>query len=440
MQRVLLSFLLLLLFNYFLEAQSALLQSGPMLGYSEMKEVLLWVQTTEPTSVQIEYWDKKAPDDKRRTEVGQTSLQSALAVKLIADQVGPGKTYEYRLLLNGKPVSFNYPLEFQTQPHWQYRTDPPEFSLAVGSCYFLSDAEVDRPGNPYGGAYQIFSSMHQKRPDLMLWLGDNVYLRAPDWYTKTGIIYRNTLARSLPELQPLLASTHHYAIWDDHDFGPNDSDRSFIHKDKTLEAFRLFWGNPSYGLDGEHGITTYFQWNDMDFFLLDNRYFRTPNYKKTGEKTMLGRDQIDWLIDVLVKSQAPFKFVAIGGQVLSTSPVHENYIHHFPEERAYLLSRIEQEGITGVVFLDGDRHHTEMSHYRNAAGNDVYDLTISPLTSGAATNPEQNNKLRIDGTLVTQRNFGILTFSGPRAEREMKIEVFNSNGGLLWEKTIQAPK
>ena len=40
---------------------------------------------------------------------------------------------------------------------------------------------------------------------------------------------------------------------------------------------------------------------------------------------MLGRDQIDWLINALSFSQAPFKFIVVGGQVLSTGAVYENY-------------------------------------------------------------------------------------------------------------------
>ena len=73
------------------------------------------------------------------------------------------------------------------------------------------------------------------------------------------------------------------------------------------------------------GITSYFQWGDVDFFLLDNRYFRSPNYLTEGEKTILGKEQLEWLIDALVKSRAPFKMVAIGGQVLNTAEKYENY-------------------------------------------------------------------------------------------------------------------
>ena len=439
MKNTLLTLLLLLCTSTISLAQADLLQSGPMLGYNEMKEVLLWVQTTETAAVHFEYWPVESPKDRHETATYQTNAAEAFTARLLADEVEPGVDYEYQLKINGKTVRRPYPLTFTAQPLWQYRTDPPAFDVAMGSCFYVNEPVYDRPGKGYGGAYKIFESIHEQQPDVMLWLGDNTYFREVDWYTMTGIFHRHTHTRSVKELQPLLASTHHYAIWDDHDFGPNDSDRSFIHKDKTREAFTYFWGNPSYGLPhADGGTTSFFQYHDMDFFLLDNRYYRSPNYRKSGDATILGEEQLEWLIDALVKSRAPFKLVCIGGQVLNTAPVHENYSHHHAEERAYLLRRIEEEGIRNVVFLTGDRHHTEMSKYRNNAGNLVADITISPLTSGAAKNVEERNKLRIDGTLVTERNFGMLRFEGPRKERKLTITVYNTAGEELWSQELES--
>jgi alkaline phosphatase D len=120
--------------------------------------------------------------------------------------------------------------------------------MAVGSCAYIGEAQYDRPGDPYGGDYQIFTNIHQDQPALMLWLGDNTYLREVDWHSRSGIQHRFTHTRSLSEMQPLLASTHHYAIWDDHDYGPNNSDRSFIFKDIVTDIFCDFWGNPTCGI------------------------------------------------------------------------------------------------------------------------------------------------------------------------------------------------
>lgn len=437
MKKLLSLSLCLFLLLSFTNGQNDLLQSGPMLGYSEMKEALLWVQTKSAAKVQFAYWEEGTNGRKTLTGSKVTLKEEAFTAKLIADQVEPGKKYEYQLLINDKPVKLPYPTRFQTQTLWQYRTDPPNFTMAVGSCFYVNEEIYDRPGNPYGGGYNLMTAINDRRPDAMLWLGDNVYFREPDWYTRTGMMHRYTHTRSLPELQPLLASTHHYAIWDDHDFGPNDSDRGFIHKDETLEIFKLFWGNQNYGLPGKKGVTNFFQFADIDFFLLDNRYFRTPNDRITGAKTLLGSDQIEWLIDALSFSKAPFKIIAVGGQMLTTAKVYETYSNIAPEERGYILRRIEEEGITGVVFLSGDRHHTELSSYVNANGHAVYDLTVSPLTSGVGNPANEVNDLRVPETLLVERNFGLLEFTGPRLDRRLTIRIVNANGTEVWNREIK---
>lgn len=433
--------MMLLAFSLYLlssTAQATKLQSGPMVGYSEMREVLLWAQTKESAKVQFSYWEVgKTAKEGFKTASVQTNAVTVFTAKLVADQVEPSKKYQYQLFINDVAVTLPYPTTFQTQAIWQFRTDPPNFKVALGSCTYVNEEPYDRPGTPYGGEYQIFENIAKQQPDLMIWLGDNTYLREVDWYTWKGIAHRYTHTRSLPEMQPLLASTHHYAIWDDHDFGPNDSDRSFIHKDKTLKAFDLFWGNPSCGIpQAPGGNTSYFHWADMDFFLLDDRSFRSPNTCKTCTPEILGKAQTDWLIDALTASRAPFKFVAIGGQVLNSATVYENYIHHHQPERDYLLKRIEEEGIRNVIFLTGDRHHTELSKIVNRSGNTVYDFTVSPLTSGAANNVIETNTNRVSNTFVNVRNFGTLEIFGTRTARQLKMSIFDSSGKEIWSQTI----
>jgi alkaline phosphatase D len=421
-------------------AQQSLLQSGPMVGYSEMMEVMLWVQTNAPATVKIAYWEKDKPEVVKYTTTIKTSADKAFTAKLLADQVEPSKQYSYQVYINDQPLTFDYPTTFQTQVLWNWRTDPPNFKVALGSCTYVGEEQYDRPGNSYGGDYHIFTNIHQQRPDVMLWLGDNTYFREVDWYSQTGMFHRYTHTRSLPEMQPLLASTHHYAIWDDHDFGPNDSDRSFVHKGKAKKTFEYFWANPIYGIpQAPEGITSHFQWSDVEFFLLDNRYYRSPNDCKHCEATILGKPQLEWLIEALIFSKATFKVIAIGGQVLSDAAVYENYAYHHAAEREYLLRRIEEEQLRNVIFVDGDRHHTELSKITNKNGYTIYDFTVSPLTSGAAGSDAEVNNNRVEGTFVKQRrNFGVMEFSGTKAERSLKLSVFDSNGQEIWTQTIKA--
>jgi alkaline phosphatase D len=418
--------------------QANLLQSGPMVGYSDMREVLLWAQTKSSAKVKFGYWEKGSPSKKNFTEEITTQKNQAFVAKLVADVVEPGKKYEYEQYINGQKVARNYPLEFQTQVLWAFRTEPPNFKFAAGSCLYVNDAPYDRPGKPYGSNYEILTKIYEQRPDFMLWLGDNAYMREPDWGTQTGIFYRYTHSRSLPELQPLLGSSHHYAIWDDHDFGPNDSDKSFANKDLTLETFKLFWGNPNYGVGNpnQKGITGTFTWGDVQFFLLDDRYFRTSNKNIASKRSILGEDQIEWLINALASSPASFKIIAVGGQFISSSKEKENFAN-FPEEKQYIIDAIQKNKIPGVLFMTGDRHFTELSKLETPNMPPIYDITVSPLTSGTFNPEKETNTTRVPNTLVVEHNFALIEVTGKRKERVMTIKIINKDGKELWKQDIK---
>ena len=415
-----------------------LINSGPMVGYSTMQEVLLWVQTEERANVHFEYYEINNPKVKFSTDKIETEKKNGYVAKLIADQVIPGKKYKYEVYINNYKIERNYAMEFQTQELWKWRTDPPDVKFVIGSCSYINEPKFDRPGKPYGSNFEIFNSINKKKPDFMLWLGDNTYLREPDWNSRTGFIKRYSHTRAFPELQPLLASTHHYATWDDHDYGPNNSDGSFWLKETASEIFKLFWGNPNYDVTGKGGITGFFQWSDLDFFLLDNRYHRTANNNLTGNRQMLGKDQIDWLINALSFSQASFKFVAVGGQVISNGAVYENYAT-YPDERKYLLDKIREAKIEGVIFLDGDRHHTILSKMQETKNvYPLYDLTCSSLTAGVNNDNEPYNSFKLEETFVNVNNFGMLNVTGPTNDRELTIQIFDKDGKELWIKSIKA--
>ena len=268
----------------------------------------------------------------------------------------------------------------------------------------------------------------------MLWLGDNTYFREADFTTKSGIYYRQTHTRSVKELQPLLANTHHYAIWDDHDFGPNDANGSFYNKALTLKAFQDFWPNPNYGIEGTDACAGKFSYADCDFFLLDNRTFRTPLYD-TGLSEILGSKKIEWLIAGLKSSRASFKFVAVGGQFLNTAQVYESHAN-YAAERDFLLRRIREENIRNVVFLSGDRHHSEVNHL--ALSDDLYisEITSSPLTSSAHRSVKEKNDNLVKGSLIKERNYATIKVSGKLKKRALSITFYNSQGEELYNYAI----
>lgn len=413
------------------------IRSGPMVGFSAMREALLWVQTTGPAEVRFRWWDLEDPAERGETAPVAARAEEAHVAETVVAGLEPGRRYGYEVVVDGEVAPREWPLEFQTQALWQWRTDPPAFRIAVGSCFYVNEPVYDRPGDPYGADPRILTGILGTDPDAMVWLGDNVYLREVDWDTREGILHRYSHTRALPELQPLLGSVHHYATWDDHDYGPNNADRSYWAKHLTREAFDLFWGNPPFGGHGLGGVTNTFQWGDVQFFLLDDRWDRTPERRESGERTILGDAQLEWLIDALAYSRAPFKIVAVGGQVLNPAAVYENW-STYPEALDRLLAAIHRERIEGVIFLTGDRHHTELTRMERPGAYPLHDLTVSPLTAGISSMTDEPNTMRVEGTLVQAHNFATLDFSGPRTDRSLEIAVRDADGGVLWTRTIRA--
>jgi alkaline phosphatase D len=421
-------------------SQKTLLQSGPMVGYCEMTEAVIWAQTTKEASVRVDYYAKDKPAEVFSSKTYKSSENNYFTNHIVLTQLQQGKEYHYDLLINNQKIALPYDTSFSSKKLWQWREKAPDFTIALGSCSYISEEALDRPGKPYGSNYSIFESIAKKNPDIMLWGGDNVYLREADWDSKSGIYHRYTHTRSLKEMQPLLASTQNIAIWDDHDFGPDDSDRSFYNKYTTQQAFKDFWANKSYGMDAEQkeGIFSSYNWSDAEFFLLDNRFFKSPNKRLTGEKTMLGTAQIQWLIDALTYSKANFKIIVIGGQVLNTEAVFENY-ENYKSEKDFLLSEILANQIKGVVFISGDRHFTELSTLKRPNTYPLYDWTVSPLTSGHGNLEritKEPNTNRVPGSLFAQHVFGTLSFSGEKETRQMKLSLFDKDGAELWNKII----
>jgi hypothetical protein len=109
------------------------------------------------------------------------------------------------------------------------------------------------------------------RPDLFLFVGDNHYANSPDleslwWY------YRRAL--EVPERASLLARVPTLAVWDDHDFVGNNTNRTSPGRESALRAFGDYWAVLPTGLPAEPGVYFRASWGDIDLFMLDDRYER----------------------------------------------------------------------------------------------------------------------------------------------------------------------
>ncbi len=175
------------------------------------------------------------------------------------------------------------------------------FRAAFGSCARLQ-IDTDQ---------RIFSVAQALEPDLMFFLGDNIYADTTEPQAVADLYRRQ---REIERLKPFIRATPSLAIWDDHDFGINDSDRTNPIREQSLTLFKNYWANPSYGLPGTPGIFFKYTYGGVDFFFLDGRYYRDPaDAPDVAGKTMLGAEQKAWLKDELRASRAPFKVLVSGG-------------------------------------------------------------------------------------------------------------------------------
>jgi alkaline phosphatase D len=416
--------------------------SGPMLGYIEHREALVWIEVSkEVESVKLKYYIKGKPETTREAAIYPTGTEEYRTVKAILEYLDMNTEYEYSIYLNDELATPSVPTTFRTKKLWEWREAAPDFSFLLGSCFYINDTYYDRPGKPYGNDPSILTKMGDMPTDFMLWLGDNTYLREADYSSASGIAYRYSYNFRLPEMQKLRATRANYAIWDDHDFGPDNSNTYFELKDVALETFKSYWGNKTFGEAENGGVYHKFSWSDCDFFCLDGRYHRSSNelpdsiaQKPNPDKVFFGKRQLAWLKNNLINSPAPFKFIVNGGQVLNPA-AGEDCFTHFKAEWWDLMNFIIDNKIKGVVFLTGDRHYSELSKWQPSGFYPLYDFTCSSVTAGISR-PDKNNSLRVEGSVLAENNFGKISVSGKKGERQVRLETFDAKGSSRWSFTI----
>jgi alkaline phosphatase D len=289
--------------------------------------------------------------------------------------------------------------------------------------------------------YGIYKRIAKQKLDYMLWMGDNIYLRNGEWNSFEGVCYRYTHTRSLPQMQPLLRATHHIATWDDHDYGMNNGNALSEGRDFALRGFQEFWKNPPTHPEKEKGLYYNYRVGDAEFFLTDDRLCRSPDTMPDGpDKAFLGKVQVEWLLEGLEKSDAHFKIIGVGTQVLNQNlhPRKEGYWKDYRTEATYLLSEIRRRKIEGVLFLTGDVHHTVLSKMETPGFYPLYDLTVSGFTS--IQNPffGRKNGLKVLGTFTWVHNFCVMKFIGSGENRRLRIEIRNKIGARIWKREIFA--
>jgi alkaline phosphatase D len=414
---------------------------APLAGHFTHDSVRLWLQATEEAHATVRYWSAA------RSEADAANAQVMLAKSAgncaIVDLVGlaASTAYRYRVTLEGGGSAAG---AFRTGPPPE--AAPADFRVYIGSCAYTE--AYTRGGNPYGADHHIFDTIAGRMatdalPHFMLWLGDNFYLRGPskhlgipaEYSTPEHMEIRYKDVRSQLQLRRLFAATHHYAVWDDHDYGSDDSDRYFPLKDASLRLFHAYWPNPPMGSRELPGTWCRFTHQDAEFFLLDNRFNRDPEKAPPSrEKAMFGPAQMQWLKRGLAESKAAFKVVVSGSQFLSEEKNGvESGWHNYAAERDDFLAWLAAHPVKGLVLLSGDSHNTQL--FREGA---VHEFSCSPLTSKIIKLSKTNwENPRLDKACsVETHNYGTLEVTGAGAARKLVARCFDADGRVLWTREL----
>ncbi|MFM9058305.1 MAG: alkaline phosphatase D family protein [Planctomycetaceae bacterium] len=305
--------------------------------------------------------------------------------------------------------------------------------IAVGSC-----ARQDRP-------QPIWEAVAAFRPDVLLMLGDNIYGDTEDMAVMRAK-YAELAAQ--PGFAALRERVPIVAVWDDHDYGANDTGREYPRKRESQQEFLDFFGvaadSPLRTQAGIYrAVTVGPPGRRVQFVCLDTRYHRSPltkaregggSYAPTTDPdaTVLGAEQWAWLEGVL-REPAEVRIVLSSIQVAATEHHHEHW-GNFPAERARLLRTIRASGARGVVVVSGDRHAGEISRIPagpEALAYPLYDLTASSLNQPkGGGGPDEPNRLRL-GPWCRGVNFGTIEIDWDAAEPALTLAVRDERGDVF---------
>lgn len=223
----------------------------------------------------------------------------------------------------------------------QFRTpaaSPYSFTFAMGAC-----ARTGSNGS-------VFDAIRELDPLFFLALGDfhyeNIEVDKPDQFRDAF----DTQLES-PAQAALFRSTPVAYIWDDHDFGGNNSSAISPGAPAAGATYREYVPHYDLVANGDIPIYQAFTIGRVRFVMTDTRSERTPG-------TMLGRPQLAWLKAELAAAHETHALTVWVSSVPWIAGVSSGADHWggYPEERQEIAEFIDENGLDRLVMVAGDAH------------------------------------------------------------------------------------
>lgn len=316
-------------------------------------------------------------------------------------------------------------------------SEQPITRLLFGSCI-----QQDRPT-------PIFETMLEVEPELLVFLGDNIYADTFDidlMRAKYGKLAANESFRQLRAACPVLAT------WDDHDYGLNDGGADYAMQEQSQQAFLDFWNDagdsPRRSRAGLYDAYVFGPpGKRLQVILLDTRYFRSalklgprrvggPYYPDDdAEKTMLGDAQWAWLEQQL-RVPAEVRVIGSSIQCVAEAAGQETWAN-LPYERQRLFRLIESTGAGGVLIISGDRHWAELSVAEEDVAYPLIDVTSSSFNQKHERGTPTVNSLREIDSTYHQENFGVISIDWEAPDPKIAIHIRDLQNATQIERDVR---
>lgn len=294
----------------------------------------------------------------------------------------------------------------------------------------------------------ILQTIVEERPDLFIFLGDNIYADTSDMEVMRA---KYAKLNADPGFTKLIAACPILATWDDHDFGVNDGGADYVMKAESQKLFVDFWNDPPNSprrrREGIYDAAIFGPIGKrVQVILLDTRYFRSPlatgdqqvggRYVPSSdpEKTMLGEAQWEWLVEQL-RVPAELRIIATSIQLLPTASGQETWAN-FPLERERILRLIDSTKASGVVMISGDRHWSELSVLDEGVPYPIYELTSSSLNQLHPRGTPTKNTLRALPNTFHRENYGVIEIDWSLPEPTIRIQIRDLDKTVRIGKTL----
>ena len=401
------------LFKRLLEQHATQLVHGPLVGNVTDSTAAFWVRTATECSIEAIVMDPTTGEQvSRGPNARSISDQDFTAVATVSG-LKPNTEYQYSIHLDGQPC------ESHTFRTLAVKGRHSKFTIAFGGgAGYVPENE------------RMWDTIGRFDPHAILLLGDNVYIDDPESYVMQQYTYHRRQSR--PEWRKLTSRSPVFTIWDDHDFSTNDSwggadiATPFWKKDWVFPIFRQNWANPGYGGgDAQPGCWYSFHIGDVDFIMLDCRYYRTN--PKVMPRSMLGPIQKQWLKDQLTAATGTFKVLcsSVPWDFRTKGDSFDTW-NGYKEEHEEILGFIESQKIEGVVLMSADRHRSDAWKISRPAGYDLYEFNSSRLT-----NQHVHPTMEKAGAIFSYnkpQSFGLVTFDTTLSDPEVTYQVVNIDG------------